>query len=191
MQGNHSGVINWDEYVEKYAAFINKNKVKKYFELDVDSVTGYKKVLQMRKDLERLTGIQPIPVWHKSRGKDEFIRMCDEFPYVALGGIVSKEWSINEHKYFPWFIKNAHDKGCKIHGLGYTNLEGLKVNHFDSVDSTAWTTGNRFGYLYKFNGKTIKKIESPVGCRIKEPRKVALMNYLEWIKFQMYAKNNL
>ena len=37
----------------------------------------------------KLTGKQPIPVWHISRGKDEFIRHCDEFPYVALGGYVA------------------------------------------------------------------------------------------------------
>ena len=32
------GIVNWDEYVEKYAEFVKKHKVNKYFELDIDSM---------------------------------------------------------------------------------------------------------------------------------------------------------
>ena len=96
-----------------------------------------------------------------------------------------------EYKYFPWFIKTAHEHGAKIHGLGFTSLNGIKKYHFDSVDSTAWTTGNRFGYVYKFNGKDIIKIDPPRGYRLGNTRAVALNNYIEWIKFQRYAERNL
>lgn len=186
----------FDEYIERFAAFINKNKINKFFELDVDSITGYEKVLVYRKRLERLTGKQPIPVWHISRGKKEFLRHCDEYPYVALGGYVAaiKASDPRQRAYtkaYPWFINEAHKRGCKIHGLGYTNLQGLTVNHFDSVDSTAWTTGNRFGYLYYFDGKTIKKRPSPAGNRIGKPKEAALNNYIEWVKFQQYAETHL
>ena len=71
---NTKAAVNFEEYLDRYAAFINKNKVKKFFELDVDSVVGYEKVKQYRKKLERLTNLQPIPVWHSTRGTDEFIR---------------------------------------------------------------------------------------------------------------------
>nr|DAH16518.1 MAG TPA: Queuine tRNA-ribosyltransferase catalytic subunit 1, queuine, tRNA, TRANSFERASE [Caudoviricetes sp.] len=191
MMGNHKGEINWQEYTEKYAAFINTNKINKFFELDIDSIVGYEKVKELRKGLESLTGKQPIPVWHKSRGKDEFLRMADEYKYVALGGIVSKEWSKDEHKFFPWFINEAHKRNAKIHGLGYTNLEGLKKYHFDSVDSTAWTAGNRFGYIYKFDGSTMKKYDAPPGHRLADTRKAALINFGEWVKFQNYAEAHL
>lgn len=181
--------VDWDDYIKRYANFINRNKVEKYFELDIDSVVGYEKVLDFRKKLEDLTGKPSIPVWHISRGKDEFLKSCEEYSYVALGGIVSGEWWTEE--YFPWFINEAHKRGVKIHGLGYTKIPNLKRFHFDSVDSTAWTTGNRFGYFYKFNGHTMTKIDAPQGMRIKAYKEAALVNYTEWLKFQKYAKDNL
>ena len=186
----------FDEYIEKYADFIKRNKVEKFFELDVDSIMGYEKVLEYRERLERLTGKQPIPVWHISRGKEEFIRHCDEYPYVALGGYVAaiKSSDPRQKAYvrsYPWFINEAHKRGCKIHGLGYTSLQGLTMHHFDSVDSTAWTTGNRFGYLYQFDGRTIRKYDAPKGKRLGDPRKAALINFMEWIKFQQYAETHL
>ena len=98
MQGNHNGRINWIEYVERYADFINRNHVQKFFELDIDSVTGYEKVLEYRKRLERLTGKQCVPVWHKSRGMDEYYRHCQEYPYVGIGGYVVQELELKRSR---------------------------------------------------------------------------------------------
>ena len=35
----------FDHYIELYADFINRNHVQKFFELDIDSIVGYEKVL--------------------------------------------------------------------------------------------------------------------------------------------------
>lgn len=191
MQNNHKREICWEEYIEKYADFINRNKIQKFFELDIDSLVGYDKVLEYRRLLEKLTGRQSIPVWHKSRGMKEFSRMCDEYGYASIGGIVAKEIKPEQYRLFPVMISEAHKKKCKIHGLGFTNLSLLPKIHFDSVDSTAWTTGNRFGFVYHFDGKTMKKIDTPKGKRLADSRKIALINYTEWIKFQRYAEVNL
>ena len=40
---------------------------------------------------------------------------------------------------------------AKIHALGFTSISGLEKYHFDSVDSTSLTTGNRFRMLYHFD----------------------------------------
>lgn len=188
---NENKTVKWEEYCERYADFINRNKVDKFFELDIDSVEGYEKVKEYRKLIERLTGKQVIPVWHSTRGIDEFKKMCDEYPYVALGGIVGGEWKNDAEKYIPWFIKEAHKRKTKIHGLGYTKLEKLKMYHFDSVDSTAWTAGNRFGYVYTFNDGRMIKTQVPKGKRLADSRKVALNNYVEWIKYQQWAETHL
>lgn len=185
-----------DEYLERYADFIVKNKVGKFFELDIDSITGYDKVLEYRARLEKLTGRQPIPVWHRNRGKEEFVRHCEEYPYVALGGyaagVTAGDTKQKDYvKAFPWFIKTAHKNHAKIHGLGFTVLKGLEQYHFDSVDSTAWTTGNRFGYVYKFNGRTMEKIPVPNGKRMADSKAIALINFTEWVKFQKYADTHL
>lgn len=193
MSGSHKGAINWDEYVEAYAAFINRYDVKLFFELDIDSVVGIAEVERLRFKLEKLTGKKPIPVWHKNRGKEYFIKMCENYPYVALGGYAIKEIPKNLfEKGFPWFIKVAHQYKCKIHCLGYTSISGLHKFHFDSVDSTAWLYGNRGGYLYKFNPNTgyMEQINAPKGCRLKS-REVAVNNFNEWVKFSNYAELNL
>lgn len=189
MQNAKERVV-WEEYIEKYADFINRNNVDLFFELDIDSVVGYDKVREYRKRLERLVGKQSIPVWHTNRGQDEFTKMSQEYPYVAIGGLVgtgATEYARKYWKAFPWFIQTAHKNNAKIHALGFTSLDGIRKYHFDSVDSTAWTTGNRFGYIYRFNGQTMDKIDVPKGKRLGDASKVALINYEEWIKFQRYA----
>ena len=185
------GRIDWNDYIKKYADFINKNKIDLFFELDIDSLIGYDKVLYYRDMLEGLTGKQCIPVWHKSRGQAEFVKMCEKYNYVAIGGIVSREITQKEYKYFPQLINIAHKHGAKIHGLGFTNLQGLTQYHFDSVDSTAWVSGNRFGGVYKFNGKTMTKIQKQAGQRLASSRAVAIHNFKEWVKFADYAEKKL
>lgn len=185
------GKINWKNYIDRYIAFINKNNIKYFFELDIDCIVGYKNVLKIRKYIEEKTQKKCIPVWHKSRGQDEFVKMCKEYNYVAIGGIASKEITQNDYKYFPWFINTAHKYGAKIHGLGFTNLKGIEKYHFDSVDSTSWTTGNRFGAVYKFNGRTMGKVDKKNGQRLSDSKAVAIHNFNEWVKFQKYAEKHL
>lgn len=186
-----AAAANWDEYVERYADFINRNKVKKFFELDIDKVVGYDEVKRYRKKLEMLTGEQSIPVWHKSRGVEEYRRLCDEYPYIAIGGIAIKEIRKDEYPMFAPMITEAHKLGAKVHGLGFTQIQLLTRYHFDSVDSSAWTTGNRFGYVYYFDGKTMKKVDAPPGHRLADQRRVAVHNFCEWLKFKEYAEEHL
>lgn len=188
---NSKSHTNWKDYINRYADFIVRNNIKKYFELDIDSVVGYPQVLKYRAMLEEMTGRKCIPVWHKTRGIEEFKKMCDEYDYAAIGGIVSKEIKPEQYKVFPGMIKEAHSRGCKLHGLGFTSLAWLPKCHFDSVDSTAWTTGNRFGFIYRFDGTTMQKMNVPKGKKLADSRKVALINYTEWIKFQKYAETHL
>lgn len=191
LQGNKS--VDWDKYTEEYAEWINRYNISLFFELDIDPIVGLREVERLRAKLERLTGKQSIPVWHKNRGKDYYIGMAKDYPYIALGGIAIKEIPREKfEKAFPWFIDKAHENGAKLHGLGYTSLEGLHKYHFDSVDSTAWLYGNRGGYLYIFNAKkgTMDKIDAPKGTRLKS-QDAARHNFTEWLKFQEYAKRYL
>jgi hypothetical protein len=184
-----TGKTNFDEYLTKYIEFINKYDIKYFFELDVDSVVGYEKVKEYRKRLEKETGKKCIPVWHKSRGKYEFLRLCENYKYIAIGGIVTKEIKPDEYKYFSWFIDEAHKRNCKIHGLGFTKTKQLEKTKFDSVDSTTWNRG-RFGDLYIFdNGKM--KTKKKKGTRLKDGKKANAFCLEQWIKYQHYADKNL
>lgn len=187
MQGNLS--CEWDEYVKRYCDFINEYDIDLFFEMDIDSIVGYDKVLDFRKIIERETKKKPIPVWHKSRGWEEYRRMCAEYEYVAFGGLITD--GIPKSKIeasLDTFIQVAHDNGSKIHGLGYTNLEGLTKHRFDSVDSTAWLYGNRGGFLYRFNGRTLDKIKTPTGKKLNS-REAARWNFIEWVKFCEFCES--
>ena len=194
MQGTHQGEIDWDEYIEQYADLINRWDVKLFFELDIETIVGIPEVERLRSKLEKLTNKQCIPVWHIQRGKDYYIRMCEEYNYVALGGLVGKVLTgrIPEELYH-WFISTAHQHGAKIHGLGYTSVAGLHKYPFDSVDSTAWLAGNRGGFLYKFIPETgtMKQLYRKEGHGRLKARAAALNNFIEWIKFCKYAEKNL
>lgn len=190
FMGDIKSEISWDQYVENYAEFINKNNIDLFLELDIDSIVGLKEVERLRDKLEILTNKQCIPVFHKSRGKNYWIEMVKNYKYVSIGGIVKNEISRSEYHYFNWFLESAKEYGCKVHGLGFTNLDGLIKYHFYSVDSTAWLYGNRGGFLYMFSGKSIDKINAPKDMRLNS-RQAAIHNFNEWVKFQKYAEDNL
>ena len=117
--------------------------------------------------------------------------MCEEYDYVAIGGIVTKEITKEQYSFLPWFINEAHKRGCKIHGLGFTDTNLLQKYHFDSVDSTAWLSGSRFGHVYYFDNGVMKNKTPPKGKKTVHYKLIDEQNVNEWLKFQRYAENNL
>lgn len=189
FMNNSKNAVDFDEYMTRYIEFINKHDIQYFFELDVDAIVGLKEVERLRKRLETETGKKCIPVWHRSRGKENFITLCKEYDYVAIGGIVTKEIKPQEYKYLKWFIDTAHSYNCKIHGLGFTNLKGLYIYNFDSVDSTSWVGGSKFDKLYHFNGAGISQVDTGNRRRRKDisADNINRHNFYEWVKFQKFA----
>lgn len=197
------GNADFERYSDMYADFILENKVKNYFELDIDGIVGLKEVERLRNRIESRVGWQSIPVWHRNRGKEYFLSMCKDYRYISIGGIVTKEIPVQTYeKLFPWFISTAHKYGTKIHGLGYTRgcqtiKGGIKGYHFDSVDSTSWCKAARWGEAWEFVPKEGRmkihrgKISNGSKQRIKDSVIGDTHNFMEWIKFQKYAENNL
>lgn len=190
MNNTAKGNVNWQEYIDKYAEFIIKNDIKYFFELDIDVIVGYEKVKKYTRYLENKVGRKCIPVWHKSRGLEEWKKLTKEYDYVAIGGIVTKEITRKEYPVFKQLLKIARDNNCKVHGLGFTNLNELPKYHFYSVDSTSWKSGNRFGTLYLFKENKLLQIKKKEnkrlvsGSRYAEVEKFVLN---EWMKYQYYA----
>jgi hypothetical protein len=181
--------IDWNDYVLRYADFIIRHDVDLFCELDIDVVIGYEKVLQLRQLLEARVGRQCIPVWHRARGLEEWKSVVKDYDYVAIGGIVSGEIGITERRFFKPLCKIAHEHNAYVHGLG------LSIEHpnalgccFDSVDSTTWNTGNRGGFVFRFNGKRLIRLTAPEGCRLKG-EEASIHNFREWVKYQRYMKH--
>lgn len=183
----HDVKIDWDKYVDDYIDFINKYDVDNFFELDIDSVVGLKEVERLRRKLEKGTGKKCIPVWHVSRGKEYFIKMCKEYSYIAFGGILTDGVATKKIlEYLPWFTKTAHKYGCKIHGLGLT-CKGIEKLGLDTADSTSWLSGGRFGSLHQFDGKGIKSVTFK-DKRAKHYMQIDRHNLEQWIKYQKYLE---
>lgn len=191
MNNSKKSEINFDKYVENYANFINQYDVKYFFELDIDTVVGYKEVKRLRNKLEHLTNKQCIPVWHRSRGKDDWLDTIKNYNYVAVGGIVTKEIRKKEYYIFNWLLNTAKFENTKVHGLGFTSLKLLNKYPFYSVDSTNWTYGARFNVMFDFNYPNLKMINLNNQKRKVHHNIIHDYNCKQWGKFINYAKNNL
>lgn len=190
LNKNKNKKVDWGNYVKTYGEFIKTKNIKSFFELDIDPIVGLKEVERLRDVLENTAERKCIPVWHKSRGLEYWKKMVKEYDYVAIGGIVTQEIKRTQYDIFLPLLKIAKENNCKVHGLGFTNLKGMEKYKFYSVDSTSWLSGNKFGSVYLFNGKTMQKQNKVIGQRIKT-QEVAIHNFKEWVKFSKYAEQNL
>lgn len=145
----HGKKVDLVEFTKGYAEFIKRNtnnpKVEGFFEMDVDVVIGYEKVLELRKILEEVSD-KIIPVWHTNRGIKDYEEMCKKYSgrRIALGGFVG---DIVDGQ-FNLFINTAHKYGCKVHILGLTRfdlIKDLNLGKDDSVDSSSWKQTAIFG----------------------------------------------
>lgn len=192
MNSNSKINQNWNDYVDKYADFITENDIRLFFELDIDCIVGLQEVERLRKRLENRTGRQPIVVWHPGRGKNYWQEMIKEYPYIAIGGIAAKERPLTWYEsIFPYMIDMAHKGGRKVHGLGYTIVDKLSRYRFDSIDSTTWMVGSRFGEVSLFKNGLMERItyrKNGVKTKmVKDREALNLYNFKEWLKMSHFA----
>lgn len=173
----------WEEYTKEYIEFIklyDKDNVLGYFEMDIDNIVGYEKVLKMRKQLEA-TNDKIIPVWHKNRGIEDYKRMCQKYTrrIIAITGFKNED--VRDEQYLM-FLKYAKKYKCKVHCLGMTRKKILDKVPFYSVDSSSWKQSGIYGKI-KNRGKVSKDFS-------KNKRYVIMLeNYKEGVKEQMYYEN--
>ena len=150
--------VNWEEFTKQYANFIknfDKPNVVGYFEMDVDNIIGYDKVLELRKILESVSN-KIIPVWHKNRGIDEYKQMCKDYTgkIIAITGFKNED--IKDEQYLM-FLKYAKKYNCKVHCLGMTRKKILDKVPFDYVDSSSWVQSTVYGRI-DGKGKVTKEM---------------------------------
>ena len=172
------------KYLDRYIQFINDNDIKYFFELDVDTIYGIEFVEEMRTKLEKETNKKCIPVWHKSRGIEYWKRMCNEYKYVAIGGLVFHVKK-SELPLIKKMVDYAYYNGVKVHGLGFTKTRELDNWKFYSVDSASWTKGaGRGQQIYFFNGKYMINRGINKGDKKVNISKLIGHNLVEWVKYQ-------
>ena len=166
-------------YIDDYIEFINTHDIKYFFEMDLDCILGYDKVKEIRHYIEHKTNKKVIPVWHITRGIDEFHEMCKEYDYVAIGGIAVKEIKRSEHHLLFDLCDVAHSYGCRVHGLGYLPLTVLNDRScpFDTVDGTSWQ-GHIHGLYFALNDGKLERIKDTRHWRILDHD-----SYNAWVEF--------
>jgi hypothetical protein len=185
--------VDIDEFTDRYIEYIKNNEIDLFFEMDVDNVFGYEKVKQLRNKIENKTQKQSIPVFHTNRGLNDWIAMCKDYNYIALG-IAGKDVSWVDWKAFYKFVMNAKEYNCKVHGLGITAMKCLQRVPFYSVDSTTWVNAGRFGEYQWFDGeKILKRQARSLGMKVRDDKKNELLinNLLQWKKFSEYMENKI
>lgn len=177
--------VDWQEYTRKYAEFIkrfDRPHVIGFFEMDVDNIIGYDRVLQLRKVLESVSS-KIIPVWHSNRGIDDYKRMCQRYSgkVVAISGF--KNSDIKDEQYLM-FVKYARRYNCRVHCLGMTRKDVLNKVPFDYVDSSTWKQHSLYGVV-----ASEKRRVSRAYSRTNRAD-VLKMNYLHGVELQKhyYAK---
>lgn len=166
--------VDFDAYTKVYGKFIKRftddPRTLGFFEMDIDKIVGYEKVKEYRKMLEGVSD-KIIPVWHNTRGIDEYYKMCEEYTgkRIAIKGFYNEDIIDSQYNLF---LNTAHHYGCKVHILGMTRLDfmrGLNLGKDDSFDSNTWLRRGIFGEFVLPKDKFgIKLIYALHGCEDKE-----------------------
>lgn len=181
---------NIDTYTKRYIDFINKYDIKYFFEMDIDmNKEDLVKVKQLRRRIEEETGKQCIPVWHETRGIEEWKDMVNKYKYISIGGItygINDEY-VNKLKKLVDYA-NAHR--VKVHGLGY-NRKNIIDMGFYSVDATSWN-GSAYGNIWYWDSinNRPKHTKHDKNNRIKVERQpdAVKQNYEVWYHYQKYLR---
>jgi len=191
----HGLKVDWEAYTRDFADFIARNtnnpKIEGFFEMDVDNVIGYDRVLELRKILESVSD-KIIPVWHRNRGVNDFIEMCKKYSgrRIAITGFKNNDITDGQYNLF---INTAHKYNCKIHVLGMTRvdlLNSLNLGLEDSFDSSSWIMMGAYANILLCYNQYDKYI---IDCLGRIPglssQKLAPVNYVCYKKLQDYYKN--
>lgn len=187
MNGAHASLQQMEDYISRYIQYIKMRNIRYFFEIDVDKLFGIQQVEDWRKRIERETGFPCIPVWHKQRGVDYWKRMCREYEYVAVGGLVL-DMRTQEFEHVRKMVMYAHDLGNRVHGLGFTKTKLLPSYPFYSVDSSSWTVAAARGqHLYTFQDGRMRQRSIRQEGRKANLESIIAHNLGEWVKYQKYA----
>ena len=169
-----------DEYWENYKKWLVKyHDYFNYFvELDIGEIVGQDKVLQWREELKEL-GLynQCITCYHpRIISWEAYIGMLEDSQskYIAVEGERPGRNSLP----YGRLLKEAYQRGVKVHGFALIKKRLLEKYPFYSADSSSWLSGGQYGsVLSSINGttKTIK-FKSKHLLKIKAEGLVDLFN---------------
>lgn len=133
--------------LDDYCKFLDKIQDLHPFkavQLDVfgDPEKSYKNFLIMKD-----RGYDVMPVFTRGESLERLEELYKHTDYIMFGGIVIGGKNKN---YAKWFLER--NKGRKCHWLGFVKMDFIKKYKPESVDSSSWLSGGRFGNLGLYAG---------------------------------------
>ncbi|MDD5146820.1 MAG: hypothetical protein PHN39_03750 [Candidatus Pacebacteria bacterium] len=122
----------------------------------------------------REAGLDVVPTFHYGESFEYLKFYCDNFNYVALGGVAQLRsqssllirWLDNCYSIIRDYVPKI-----KVHGFAITSYKLLLRYPFYSVDSTTWQSAARFAEHNELKGFKLKRIKSkhlPRDSRLKK-----------------------
>jgi len=148
----HRGVVEAIS-VDSYANWLLRDVLPKcshivdcYANLDVIGGGG-KQTLQNQKALES-HGLTPIPGWHQGEDVRILDYYCENYPWVAIGGLVNTKTK-QLWKLFDWLHGRYPNQKFHIFGVGIDLLNYTGGFKAYSCDCSTWNIAARFGHLIR------------------------------------------
>lgn len=143
------------ESAAEYTSFVSSNisEVNLVAELDAQQLT-LPVIKQMRSEFyNSLPEDKFMPVWHPSYGNEELEDLCSSYPLVG----VTQEDIHGDMSNVPLFNQMIQRYGVRLHGAGITSKKLLEAVKWTSVSSTAWLSTTRYGELFVWTGRELKR----------------------------------
>lgn len=150
-----------ERYAYEYAEFIERMKsgISAAVELDLYEIpTVGLRSHDIRRDVLEKSGVPIVPVYHgdlmhiNKQTKKDWEEFCTNYKYV---GIASRMWEKGPAQ-LAGLNMIARKHNAVTHGFGITRQDFIRNSMFFTVDSTAWTNGQRFGTHYVFEGTKLR-----------------------------------
>lgn len=154
---------SWKVYKKLYFTYVRDTfeRWTQIMELDLDHLKGvtFDDLADWRDEMFDLCGpsLNLCPVWHPDRGLPEWTAYCRDsrFRHLALGAGHFNKGAGKVRR----MVMEAHQWNKTVHGLGMTRVNtSLQVIPYDTVDSTSWLMGQKFGTLFVFQNNKFRLV---------------------------------
>lgn len=166
-KGNTYTYSDLRAYTDQYIKTMHEiGYVHTIVEMDIHKVLGPSYLEEFRKPFEDNWGVdRTIFVWHIEEGRENWGKLVDRYPYVAISvpelRILSKN-RIQVKKMILNLIYEAQQikPSIKIHLLGNTQPDLLEIPGYYTADSTSWLSGGRWGNTYMLHHNKLLKLHT-------------------------------
>lgn len=141
MAGIKISASEYGDWLHEYKPLVNC-----YASLDV--IGDYRGSMRNLRELEAM-GLAPMPVWHAGEPFEVLRDYCQDYRYVAIGGIVNRNMRELGPHLVRWFRLGAETQTA-FHGFGMTDWGCIATFPWYSVDSSSAGSAYRYGNVHVF-----------------------------------------